>query len=300
MFKKELDSAVKASDFSTIEEGFLDFILSRQAMLCTQRTVEFYRFSLRKFISWMGEDGAYPVNSISPKIIRGYLSSMFERKLSDSYINGHARAIRAFMNFLEQEEYITRAPKFSMPTISKKQLPVLNSEELHTVLNACEICRDTALVLLLADTGVRRKELCDLNWGDVHLENGLVNILEGKGGKARSVVVGIKTRRALLKYRRTIDHEAQKPLFQTEHGNRFSFPGLRSCLLRISERAGVHVSPHILRRTFATLSLRSGMNPLHLQGLLGHSSLEMTRRYVSMVDTDLLEAHKAYGPVDNL
>ena len=43
-----------------------------------------------------------------------------------------------------------------------------------------------------------------------------------------------------------------------------------------------------------------GMNPIRLRGLLGHSSLEMTRRYVSMVDSDLLEAHKAFGPVDNL
>lgn len=59
-------------------------------------------------------------------------------------------------------------------------------------------------------------------------------------------------------------------------------------------------SPYRQLRTFATLSLRGGMNPLHLQGLLGHSSLEMTRRYVSMVDSDLLAAHKEFGPVDNL
>lgn len=225
---------------------------------------------------------------------------MFERELSDSYIHGHARVIKAFLNFLEQEEYIDKAPKFSMPTISRKQLPVLDGKDLQKVLGACEIVRDLALVMLMVDTGVRRKELCDLNWGDVNIENGLVNIQEGKGGKARSVVVGTKTRRTLLKYRKSIEHDSKNPLFQTKHGNRFTFSGLRSCLLRIGKRAGIHVSPHILRRTFATLSLRSGMNPLHLQGLLGHSSLEMTRRYVSMVDNDLLEAHKEYGPVDNL
>ena len=87
-------------------------------------------------------------------------------------------------------------------------------------------------------------------------------------------------------------------LVQTKHGCRFSFNRLRSCLLRIGERAEIHISPHILRRTFATLSLRSGMNPLHLQGLLGHSSLEMVRRYIQMVDEDLLQAHREHGPVD--
>jgi site-specific recombinase XerD len=75
--------------------------------------------------------------------------------------------------------------------------------------------------------------------------------------------------------------------------------GLRSLLLRISERSGVHIAPHALRRTFATLALKAGMNPLHLQGLLGHSSLEMTRRYVQMMDEDLVEAHRMYGPVDH-
>jgi integrase/recombinase XerD len=61
----------------------------------------------------------------------------------------------------------------------------------------------------------------------------------------------------------------------------------------------VHIAPHALRRTFATLALKAGMNPLHLQGLLGHSSLEMTRRYVQMMDEDLVEAHRMYGPVDH-
>jgi site-specific recombinase XerD len=68
---------------------------------------------------------------------------------------------------------------------------------------------------------------------------------------------------------------------------------------RISARCGVHIAPHDLRRTFATLALRAGMNPLHLQGLLGHSTLEMTRRYVQMVDDDLVEAQRQHGPMDH-
>ena len=151
---------------------------------------------------------------------------------------------------------------------------------------------------LLVDSGARRSETCSLNWGNIDLNNGLVNIKRGKGGKARSVVVGISTRRDLLKYRRTVRHEYDDPLFQTSRQRRLTPNGLRSVLVRLSERSGVKVAPHILRRTFATLSLKAGMNPLHLQGLLGHASLEMTKRYILMVDEDLLEAHKEYGPID--
>ena len=68
--------------------------------------------------------------------------------------------------------------------------------------------------------------------------------------------------------------------------------------MRISERAGIKVTPHALRRTFATLSRRSGMDLLELQALMGHASLEMTKRYIEMLEDDLIEAHRKHGPID--
>ena len=68
----------------------------------------------------------------------------------------------------------------------------------------------------------------------------------------------------------------------------------------IGDRSGLHITPHALRRTFATLSLKAGMDVFQLQALLGHSSLEMTRHYVRLVDEDLVNAHKAYGPIDKM
>ena len=88
--------------------------------------------------------------------------------------------------------------------------------------------------------------------------------------------------------------------FQTRSGVIFTASGLRSWMLRMSERADIHISPHALRRTFATLSLRAGMNVIQLQGLLGHSSLEMTRHYIEMLEEDLVRAHKEHGPIDFL
>ncbi len=126
-----------------------------------------------------------------------------------------------------------------------------------------------------------------------------MNVRKTKNKKARSVFIGIKTRRALLRYRRTISHEDNDPLFQTYSGTRLKPSGLRQVLRRIGEKSGIKFSAHDLRRTFATLSLRAGMNVLHLQSLLGHSSLEMTRRYVEMVREDLSEAHKEHGPIDH-
>ena len=69
---------------------------------------------------------------------------------------------------------------------------------------------------------------------------------------------------------------------------------------RTSKRTGIHITAHALRRTFVILSLRNGMDVLHLQNLGGWTSLDMVQHYAQMEDFDLLQAHKLHSPVDNL
>lgn len=289
-----------ASASRALHEAYTDFILSRQAMLCGERTVAWYSFTLGKVMEWLLQNGVTKPDQISARHVRAYLSELAGRGLTDSTINNHARAIRTMLRFLHTEKYIPEPVMFKMPAIAEKRLLFLAAEDVQKLLSACHSFRDKALILLMVDTGLRRAEVCALNWADVDISSGLVRVVRGKGGKARSVVVGATTRRALLAYRRELDSEPTQPVFQTQEGGRLAFNGLRSILLRLGERAGVKVNPHSLRRTFATMSLKAGMNPLHLQGLLGHASMEMTKRYVQMVDDDLVEAHKAHGPIDNV
>ena len=290
-----------ASASPLLSDAYIDFILSRQAMLCGDRTIEWYSFTLGKVMEWLVQNEVAEPNEISARHVRAYLSELAVRGLTDSTINNHARAIRTMLRFFHAEKYISEPVNFKMPSIAEKRLPFLVAEDVQKLLKASQISRDKALILLMVDTGLRRAEVCALNWGDVDISSGLVRVVRGKGGKARSVVVGAATRRALLAYRRDLDNsEPTEPLFQTKYQGRLSFNGLRSILLRVGKRAGVKVNPHSLRRTFATMSLKADMNPLHLQGLLGHASMEMTKRYIQMVDDDLLDAHREHGPIDNI
>jgi integrase/recombinase XerD len=152
----------------------------------------------------------------------------------------------------------------------------------------------------MIDSGLRLSEVIALNWGDVDVSSGIIKVVSGKGRKARIVLIGFNARRALLRYQGEVVLGDDKPVFQNGSGRRFTVSGMRSWVLRIGDRAGIKLSPHALRRTFATLALKAGMNVFQLQGLLGHSSLEMTRRYVAMLDEDLVDAHKKHGPIDNL
>ena len=281
-----------------LDEAFLDFILSRQAKLCSENTVRFYSFTLGKFVEWLFSQNISTPGEITTRLIRAYLAEYANRGCRDSYIHGHARAIKTFVRFLRAEEYIAEVLTFQMPSLSKKRLLVLSASEVELVIEACKTKRDKALVLLMVDSGLRRGEVCALKWRHINISNGVVLVERGKGGKARSVVIGVTTRRALLAYRRVIPHEDNDPLFQTKNGKRLTPMGLRSAFVRLSNKSGVHITPHSMRRTFASLSIRAGMNLLHLQGLLGHSSLEMTQRYVQMLDDDLVEAHRSHGPID--
>ena len=83
-------------------------------------------------------------------------------------------------------------------------------------------------------------------------------------------------------------------------GGRFASDGFIEVFNRITKRTGIHVSPHVLRRTFTILSLRASMDALHLQNLGGWASLDMVQHYAQRVDEDLLREHKAHSPIDNL
>jgi integrase/recombinase XerD len=289
-----------APAFRKLFDVYTDFLLSRKAMGCRERTMQWYSETLQWILEWMIQNGVSEPLDIQSRHIRAYLASMQERDLSDYYIHNHARTIRTFLRFLYNEKYISDLPKFQMPSVVSKQLLYLTAPDVQKLIDACTNRRDKALILLMVDTGARRSEVCKLNWEDVDVASGLVHIMEGKGGKTRSVVVGVETRRALLAYRRELEPLPSSPMFQTEDRHRFQIMGFRSVFDRLGRRAGVKVTPHALRRTFATMSLRAGMNPLHLQALMGHTTMEMTRKYISMIDDDLIVAHKEYGPIDNI
>ena len=92
-------------------------------------------------------------------------------------------------------------------------------------------------------------------------------------GKMRASVVGAITRRALLKYRRTLgDVEDNSPLFQSRTGERFTGSGLRLVFRRLAIKTGIKVSPHAMRHTMVILSRRAGMDELTLMNLFGHQT----------------------------
>ena len=303
VFMLNKDTAVQKWTLAhfALNDAYTDFILSRQARQNTPATMEFYKYTAGKFLIWLESQSVTSPQEITARHVRAYLAELTARKLSDWTLNDCARGIRTMLIFFHDEGYIPALVKVDMPKVAKKRLPVLTASEVDTVIKACVSKRNKAIILVLVDTGLRRSELINLTWGDVDFSNGLTKVIRGKGRKDRSVVMGATTRRALLAYRRLLSNVTDSaPLIQNQSGQRFTGTGILQIFKRLKIKTGINVNPHALRRTFVILSLRAGIDPLHLQALLGHAKLDMVMYYAQMVDDDLLQAHKVYSPIDNL
>jgi site-specific recombinase XerD len=150
----------------------------------------------------------------------------------------------------------------------------------------------------LLDTGLRIHECHQLRVMDV-VQNAL--IVRGKGGKQRVVVLSAEVRLALQRYLKACPYRptAEHPLWWGAHGC-LTLEGLKVTVRKVGKRAGVKVGAHQLRRTFATWSLRNGIDLEHLRLLMGHSDLKTTQQYLALVEDDLKRAHEQYSPLKML
>lgn len=115
------------------------------------------------------------------------------------------------------------------------------------------------------------------------------------------VYMGKRVQKELWKYLLNRPKGIKKdPLFLSAYEKRLSADSVKHMLDRIAKRAEVdHVHPHVFRHTFAIQYLRNNGDIFTLQRLLGHSSLEMVKRYLALAQTDMETAHRRASPVDN-
>jgi len=149
-------------------------------------------------------------------------------------------------------------------------------------------------------------ELCNLKRDNLWLDEGMLKVV-GKGNKERLIPIGKQVQRLLWRY---INRYRPEPamasydfLFLTRKGKPLTkdrVEKIMTCYGRKAELKGVRCSPHTLRHTAAMKFLRNGGDVFSLQRMLGHVSLEMTRRYCELADIDVKRAHMTASPVDNL
>ncbi len=192
MLTKSKTQQIWTLDSIYLQDAYTDFILSRKAMMCTPQTIQFYEFTLGKIFAWLENNDVHQPNKITSRHVR---ELMVDKGYSESFIHNYARVIRAFVRFLFKEKYVLQTVEFEMPKVGKRRLLVYKKDEVQQIINSCQTRRDKAFILLMVDSGLRQAEVISLNWGDGDISSGIVRIENGKGRKARSVVIGAQTRK---------------------------------------------------------------------------------------------------------
>jgi site-specific recombinase XerD len=291
-----LDSAPGAPSLGAAVEHFLT---AKAAEGASPKTIEWYRMVLGRAGRDLGPDRA--LDSLTPAELRAWLLTLRET-LSPISVAGYVRGLKAFGRWCATEEMGTAAALRALrrPRVPHKLVEPLDDAALRRLLDAASV-RDRAIVLLMLDTGLRLSELAGLRPSDLR-PDGSLKVL-GKGSRERIVPVGGVARQALVRYLRQVNvADPRAAVFRARGGGALGARGVQQVFKRLKTRAGVlgRCSPHSLRHTFARAYLLNGGDAFSLQRMLGHSTLDMVKRYVALADTDLAARHAVASPADRL
>ena len=240
------------------------------------------------------------------------MHNRIEGKLQIQYIHGLGRAIRSFSTWAYEEGYIEEnvMRRLKLPKLPKTFPEPLSEEEIHQVLSATlglthERLRNFSIMMMFLDTGIRLDELVNMRLSRIDFAIGEMTIL-GKGNKERKVPIGSQAKKALLDYLTKERPDPVNPLdadrvYLTSDGYPLTHDAVEKLFQRVKKTAGIEkFHPHVCRHTFSVRYLVNGGDAFSLQKILGHTSLEMTRKYVNLAEGDVKEKHRRFSPMDNL
>lgn len=207
-------------------------------------------------------------------------------------VNRELGVLSRMLSLAVEWDYLETAPRLRRLRVHATKLVFLEPDEIRRLLAVC-LPRYRTLFAFLILTGLRREEALSLRWPDVDLERGLVTLARTKNWKGRVVPMPDNITAMLAALERNGEYVFQwrgKRLQQ----NRIQRP-LKSAVLR----AGIDkpVSPHTFRHTYASLLVMAGVDLVTVAELLGHSSLEMVRRYAHLSESHRIQAAKRLGSV---
>ncbi len=232
------------------------------------------------------------VTTITPDDLRQFVADLTQRVKSGWTVRGYVRTIKRLFNWATAEGILADfnpADKLRYPKTPQRKIEIFSKSDIERLLvEARDVSfRNYAIVLLFLDSGLRRGELLALELEDVNVLTGVVTVRHGKGGKSRQVRVGNVCRKALWRY--VAEFRQAEPgvnsFFVNRWGKPMSHTALTQMLRRLGKRTGLHVYAHKFRHTFATLYAQRVPSAILLADALGHSSVEMSRRYVHLAQT---------------
>jgi len=287
------------------EEEFLNYLSVERGL--SPNTLLAYRNDLKKLSEFSAETGK-DLLSLQPDDLASFVRSLHARGLDAKSIARALVAIRGLFKFLLRDGHLKIDPSLNLESPKAWQsLPhFLTTEEVERLLSAPDTdsplgLRDKTMLEVLYATGLRVSELVGLQCGNLNLDLGFVTVM-GKGRKERAVPLGSNavewTRRYLSVRSRILGSRASTPpLFVNEQGQSMTRQAFWRLIVTYGEKAGIgHITPHVLRHSFATHLLENGADLRSVQMMLGHSDISTTQIYTHITNERLREIYQRFHP----
>lgn len=261
----------------------------------SQKTIRNYQYTLILFSSQITK----PVKHITTDDVRNYVSFLaYTRNIKDSSIQSNLCVLRSFFGWMHTEGILEANPmrKIKSAKIDKKGARhALTQEELERLRDACVGYKEKALVEFLVSTGCRLSELTGIVVENINFRDRSVKV-HGKGGKDRMVYFSTRAKLMMEEYLRS--RKGGTALFSY---SRAPYAPTQSRAIErqiqvIGERAKLtrRVHPHLLRHTFATNALNSGMDIVVIQQLLGHEDVSTTQIYAEISQVSIRNEYEKF------
>lgn len=283
----------------------------------SERTYTGYCWAMRQFSDWAAERGLQKPEAVTKAILESYQRWLFRYRKT----NGKPLGVKSRRDRIQYVQHFFRwlclnnelpanpASDLELPRILPRQLPrALGQQQILDLLNQPDVTdqlgvRDRAILETLYATGVRRRELANLDLDDWQSERRTLLVRRGKGNKDRLLPVGKQASgwldRYLEKVRPHLAHDdTETALFVSGYGHRFNPDYLGNWVRKQLDECGVTQSGscHLLRHSFATHLLEGGADIRIIQQLLGHASLQTTDIYTSVTVEHLREVYEQSHP----
>lgn len=297
-------------DIDELIKKFFKYLLNERNY--SPLTQENYERDLRQFFDFYLDFynlSEIKIDKINRQGIRHFSGMLNERGMKNSSISRKIAAIRSFFKFLTLEGIIEKNPASGIksPKMDKKLPVVVPADKILRALNDFDTteflgARNKCIMELFYSTGMRLNELVNISMKDINFKKNLIKIF-GKGSKERIVPFGKIVAESIDTYQELREikfgkSNHQSPLFISNRGKRISRQMIqviiKNKLEEVSEQ--LHLSPHVLRHSFATHMLDRGAELMAVKEILGHESLSTTQLYTHLQTNKLQEMYKKAHP----
>lgn len=266
-----------ADDYKVCPE---DFVRKLQLKRYSNNTIRTYVLFFERFINHYRQ---VEVNELNEVHIRQYLSLLVERGMSNSYINQMVNAIKFYYEMVL--DMPNRYYEIERP-IKEQRLPkVISKEEVLAIIENTNNIKHKCIVSLIYSAGLRRSELINLKITDIDSNRMAIRLDGAKGNKDRYTLLSKRVLEDLRVYFKI--WRPREYLFEGYGGGPYGAKSVANIIKRAAWKAGIKrkVTPHVLRHSFATHLLESGIDLRNIQELLGHNSLKTTEIYAHVATT---------------